>query len=146
MFDDMVFYRGHSRYKNEEEVKKARDFNIYHTALRTQTFHVFAAKMDEIFVGYIFLNYLPKIGSTNGRGWLFVDDLWVNPNYRRKGIADALMKKADVLSKEMNTSGVRLYVNTDNINGITFYEKCGYEPKFGTAMLMEKEFGERNKY
>jgi len=140
MFDNMVFYRGHGRYKNKEELKEKQDFNSYYTALRIQTFYVFAVQVEEQFVGYIFINYLPKVGITNGRGWLYIDDLWVNPNFRRKGIANALMKKADNLSKEMNTAGLRLYVNTENPDGISLYKKCGYVQKFGTALFMEKEW------
>jgi len=138
MFDDMVFYRGHRRYKNSEELAATQDFTPYYKALDISTFYVFAAQLEYKFVGYIFLNYLPKIGSTNGKGWLFVDDLWVNPHHRRKGIACALMAKADAISKELNTLGLRLYVNTDNPSGTAFYEMCGYEQKFGTSMLMQK--------
>ena len=140
LFDDMIFYRGQGRYKNEDELKETQDFNSYYAALEIQTFHVFAVQLEEKFVGYIFINYLPKIGSTNGRGWLYIDDLWVNPDFRRKGIASALMKKADDFSKELNTSGLRLYVNTENPDGIALYKKCGYEQKFGTCMLMQKEW------
>lgn len=139
MFDGMVFYRKHERYKNADELKQKHDFAPYYKALETQTFYVFAVQIEGKFVGYIFLNYLPKIGSTNGRGWLFVDDLWVNPDFRRKGIARALMAKADTLSKELNTLGLRLYVNADNPSGIDFYTACGYASKFGMSMLMQKE-------
>jgi len=140
MFDDMVFYRGHGRYKSEEEMKAEQDYSSYYTALETPSFYVFAVEIEEKFVGYIFINYLPKVGSTNGRGWLFIDDLWVNPDFRRKGIADELMKKADSLSKEMNTLGLRLYVNIENPGGISLYEKCGYSQTFGESMLMQKEW------
>jgi GNAT superfamily N-acetyltransferase len=140
MFDEMVFYRGHERYKNTNEQMEELDFTQHYKALKIQTFYAFAAHFEAKFVGYIFLNYLPKIGTTNGRGWLFVDDLWVNPNYRRKGIARALMEEADTLSKELDTLGLRLYVNTDNSGGVDFYEMCGYKQKFGTSMLMQKEW------
>ncbi|MCL1787653.1 MAG: GNAT family N-acetyltransferase [Defluviitaleaceae bacterium] len=138
MFDDMVFYRGNGRYKNKEESNEDHDFTSCYTALEIQTFYVFAAKSENHFVGYVFINYLPKVGSTNGRGWLFIDDLWVNPDFRRKGIANALMKKADNLSKEMNTVGLRLYVNAENPEGIFLYKKCGYAQTFGGSMLMQK--------
>ena len=139
LFDDMIFYREYERYKNSNERIEMQDFTPYYKALETQTFYAFAVLFDEKFVGYIFLNYLPKIGSTNGRGWLFIDDLWVNPDYRRKGIARALMEKADTLSKELDTLGLRLYVNTENPSAIDLYKMCGYEQKFGTCMLMQKE-------
>ena len=140
MFDDMIFYRKHGREKNDDELEEEHDFSSYHAALEIQTFYVFAAQLEAKFVGYIFINYLPKVGTNNGRGWLYIDDLWVNPNFRRMGIANALMERADVLSKEMNTMGLRLYVNTDNPDGISLYKKCGYEQKFGTAMFMQKEW------
>lgn len=139
MFDDMVFYRKHGREKDESELKEKQDFSSYYAALEIPTFYVFAVQLEEKFVGYIFINYLPKIGVPNNRGYLYIDDLWVNPCFRRKGIATALMKKADTLSKELNTSGLRLYVNTTNSDGIALYKKCGYEQKFGTCMLMQKE-------
>ncbi|MCL1882254.1 MAG: GNAT family N-acetyltransferase [Defluviitaleaceae bacterium] len=140
MFDDMVFYRGNGRYKNEEESNADHDFTSCYTALEIQTFYVFAAKSEDRFVGYVFINYLPKVGSTNAGGWLFIDDLWVNPDFRRKGIANALMKKADNLSKEMNTARLRLYVNAENPEGIFLYKKCGYVQTFGGSMLMQKEW------
>jgi len=140
MFDDMVFYRKHERYKNGIESTEVQDFTSHYKALETPTFYVFAVQLEENFVGYIFLNYLPKVGTTNGRGWLFVDDIWVNPSYRRKGIAHALMKKADTVSKELNTSGLRLYVSIDNPGGVALYENCGYKQTFGTNMLMQKEW------
>jgi len=40
------------------------------------------------------------------------------------------MKKADAISQELNTMGLRLYVNAENPGGIAFYEMCGYEQKF----------------
>ncbi|MCL2355959.1 MAG: GNAT family N-acetyltransferase [Defluviitaleaceae bacterium] len=139
MFDDMIFYRGHGRYKNNDEAAESQDFTAYYSALEVQTFYAFAVQSEDKFIGYILLNYLPKIGSASGRGWLFVDDLRVNPDYRRKGTARLLMNKADALSKELNASGLRLYVNADNPGGIAFYKTCGYEQKFGTSMLMQRE-------
>lgn len=140
MFDDMVFYRKHNRYKNADELIQTRDFASCYKTLETQTFYVFAVQIEEHFVGYIFLNYLPKIGPSNEKGWLFIDDLWVNPLYRRKGVAHALMVEADILSKELNTAGLRLYVNTKNSDAIDLYNACGYGQKFGTSMLMQKEW------
>ena len=50
------------------------------------------------------------------------------------------MKKADATSQELNTMGLRLYVNAENPGGIIFYEMCGYEHKFDKSMLMQKEW------
>jgi ribosomal protein S18 acetylase RimI-like enzyme len=140
MFDDMIFYRKNERYKNENELKEKQNFNSYYQDLESTNLYVFAVQSEEKFVGYISIVYLPKIGRGNGRGYLYVDELWVNPNFRRKGIANALMKKADILSKKMNTLGLRLYVSADNPEGISLYEKCGYENNYGPSLFMEKEW------
>ena len=143
MFDNMVFYRKHGREKSEVELKDNQDFNSYCTAycnaLDVQTFYVFAAQLEEKFVGYIFINYLPKIGVQNNNGHLYIEDLWTHPNYRRMGVAESLMKKAEDLAKEKNIYGLRVGVNSTNAAAIALYEKCGYKSMFGTGMTMQKE-------
>ena len=69
---------------------------------------------------------------------MFIDELWVNPNYRNNGFANKLMEKVSIVSKELNTMGLRLYVNTENIEALKLYKKCGYIDK-GNAIFMEKE-------
>jgi len=139
IFDDMIFWRHYEREKNDDE-KKINDFSQAHSTLENKNFYVFAAQVDDKFVGYISATYIPKISRTNGRGHLFIDELWVNPHFRKRGIANALMKRVDTLSKEINTLGLRLYVNTTNVVGISFYKKCGYKDKYGMALFMEKEW------
>ena len=48
------------------------------------------------------------------------------------------MEKVNIVSKELNTIGLRLYVNTENIEALSLYKKCGYIDK-GNAIFMEKE-------
>ena len=140
MFDDMIFWRHHERGKNEDEKNEVYDHSQAHSTLKDKNFYGFAAQLDNKFVGYICAIYIPKISRANGRGHLFIDELWVNPDFRNRGIANALMKKVDTLSKEIKSLGLRLYVNTTNTAGISFYKKCGYKEKYGTALFMEKEW------
>jgi ribosomal protein S18 acetylase RimI-like enzyme len=65
-----------------------------------------------------------KIGRLNGLGHIYVDELWVEPIYRKQGIAGKLMKKADELLNTTASAGVRLYVNTENLSAKGLYEKC----------------------
>ncbi len=66
-----------------------------------------------------------------------MDELWVQPDYRGKGLAKALMKKADELKQNYNATGVRLYVNVNNPTAKGLYESCGYVED-GQAYFMEK--------
>jgi ribosomal protein S18 acetylase RimI-like enzyme len=138
MFEEMVFFRINERDKNAEELKEAQDFSEAYETLENTNIYVYAAKLANKFIGWIAIVYIPKI-KPNCNGYLYIDELWVHPNYRKKGIAAALMKKADMICQEMNISGLRLYVGTTNEAGILLYTKCGYESKFGEALLMEKD-------
>ena len=139
MFDDMIFYRGNGRYKSEEELNAKQDFSGQYAILDKQLLNTYAMQIGDKFVGYICAAYIPKIGLPDNRnGYMYVDDLWVNPNYRRMGIAEKLMKRIADTAKESGYYGLRLYVNTNNGAGIALYEKCGYKNIYGTSMMMER--------
>jgi ribosomal protein S18 acetylase RimI-like enzyme len=140
MFDDMIFYRKNEREKSKYEFKQNPDLSLYHAALENPSLYVFAVQLEEKFVGYISIVFLPKVSRGDGRGYLYVDELWVNPKFRRRGFANALMNKADELSKAMNVLGLRLYVSADNPEGISLYKKCGYKNEYGPSLFMEKEW------
>ena len=139
MFDDMVFCRIHGREKNRSEQAEMTDFDAIYETLHHENLYVFAAQLGDRFIGWISAVYIPKVGRTNGKGHLFIDELYVNPVYRRKGIAKSLMEKADILSKEINALGLRLYVNIANDEAISLYEQCGYKQQ-GEALFMDKEW------
>jgi ribosomal protein S18 acetylase RimI-like enzyme len=80
---------------------------------------------------------MPKIGKWNGRGHVYVDELWIAPPFRGKGLAKALMKKADNLKRDLDAAGLRLYVNINNPTAKKLYESCGYQED-GQAYFMEK--------
>ncbi|MDR0309682.1 MAG: GNAT family N-acetyltransferase, partial [Candidatus Methanoplasma sp.] len=123
---------------NEKELNELQDFSEEYLILDNENLFIYAAQSEDKFVGYVSIVYIPKVGR-KCNGHLFIDELWVNPHYRKRGIADALMKKADILCKEKNISGLRLYVDITNNDALSLYKKCGYEGKFGTSQFMEKE-------
>ena len=104
--------------------------------LADKNFRVYSAKADGRFVGWISLVFMPKISWTDS-GFVYVDELWVQEDYRGKGIATALMAKADKMKEELSAIGVRLYANVNNPVAKVLYEKCGYGYE-GTAEFMEK--------
>lgn len=95
--------------------------------LANPNLYVFAAASDGIFVGWISLAYLPKVGKFEGHGHIYVDELWVDPAYRRGGVAKMLMKQAEILAERKEAAGIRLYVNTENSGALSLYQLCGYK-------------------
>jgi ribosomal protein S18 acetylase RimI-like enzyme len=120
-----------SAYKEE----RIGEFFKKHNILDSDMFYIFAAKIEEKFVGYITATLIPKPDPRLGT--LYVDELWVAEAYRRKNIAKMLMDEVFKLSKEMNMWKVRLYVEEDNIVARNFYKKVGFS-EINTAIFCEK--------
>ena len=124
LYDDLVYLRlnGKERSEKEKEVSKTKiDLRIL-KELKRDGFFVYAALIEEKFVGWIHSIYIPKIGKWPV-GILYIDELWVSPDYRRKGIATALIKKIIELKNELGIDCLRVY--TDSKAAKKFYEKCG---------------------
>lgn len=63
---------------------------------------------------------------------LFLNDLWVEPAYRKKGVGQILMTKVQELAKEMNCKRVDLQTDLTNKKARSLYEKNG--------MVADQEF------
>lgn len=134
LFDDMIYWRTNG-FERKPIKRKVHEDII--KELANPNLHIYAVETEGKYVGWISIIYLPKVGKFNGHGHIYVDELWIEPNFRKRGYAMELMKKADELSNKINTSGIRLYVNAENPNAKALYEKCGYE-SLGLAYFMEK--------
>ena len=105
--------------------------------LSSPDLYLYAAREADRFVGWISLVYIPKVGIWGGRGHIYVDELWVDPEYRGQGIAKALLSQADELRSSLGAHGIRLYVSVDNSAARSLYESCGYSMS-GETIFMEK--------
>ena len=135
LFDDMVFWRenGFEREASQKSVSEQMKKELANPNL-----YVYAVMVESRYVGWISLIYIPKVGSRwSGHGHVYIDELWVEPNFRGKGFAKALMRKADELKIELEATGIRLYVNVNNPTAKKLYEHCGYLED-GQAYFMEK--------
>ena len=95
----MVFWRENGF---EREPSKTPASEQMKKELANPNLHVYAVMVEKRYVGWISLVYIPKVGSRwNGHGHVYVDELWVEPNFRGRGFAKALMKKADDLKIEL---------------------------------------------
>ena len=59
-------------------------------------------------------------------GWMYIDLLWVEPNYRKMGYGGRLLKRLETVAQQQyNVTRVKL--NTGNFQGaLKFYEHHGY--------------------
>ncbi len=86
---------------------------------------VFVADLEGKTVGYVFCEVIREgTGLT-----LYIDDLCIDPEYRRMGIAGMLMDKTKEYAKSKNCARLMLNVWEFNQSAIEFYEKYGFETR-----------------
>ena len=57
---------------------------------------------------------------------LVLNDLYVDPNHRRKGVATELMESAVLVARETKCKGLILETTDDNTSAQSLYEKLGW--------------------
>lgn len=67
------------------------------------------------------------IGSHNIIGEVYITNVAVFSEYRRKGVGKALVEFLVDRMKSENAEFVTLEVRRSNINAISLYEKCGFQ-------------------
>lgn len=86
-------------------------------------FHALLAEWDGQPAAYA--AYFFTYSTLAGRPSLFVEDLYVRPQLRRKGIAKALLKKMAFIARERNCWGMRWEVLRWNTAAIDLYRSLG---------------------
>ena len=136
MFDDLIYWRLNGKERSPEERRKSKkkDHKDDLVRLSQPNFFNYAVLLEGRFVAWISFFYMPKIGRWNS-GVIYVDELWVAPEHRKKGIGLALMEKTFEYKKKTGAEKIRLY--TDNVEAKKLFKKCGFKIR-GTAFFMEK--------
>ncbi len=132
-FEDMLYWR---ETGNEREPAQTAVSDEVKRELADSNLYVYAVLCEGRYVGWISMIYMPKVSRVK-RGYVYVDELWVEPSFRGRGFARLLMAEAERLSSALNATGLRLYVNVDNPAAKRLYESCGYV-QCGKAYFMEK--------
>lgn len=115
--------------------------NLFLSELHSNNaFYILALHNDRV-IGYCGMNFVCGEGS--------ITNIAVHPEYRKNGIASALLERIISFSVGENLEFITLEVRESNINAITLYEKYGflrvgsrknyYSDNHETALLMTKE-------
>jgi len=82
-------------------------------------------------------NQFSPFSSTVNRPHPYFSDLTVDPNYRRKGIASALVEEGERRAKYMNCREMYLGVVGTNTAALNLYSNMGYETIVPTGDILE---------
>lgn len=74
-----------------------------------------------------FTHLYPLFSSTRMSKLWLLNDLYVNSNYRKLGVGEALIERAKQLAKDTNARGLMLETASDNFPAQKLYEKTGWE-------------------
>jgi ribosomal protein S18 acetylase RimI-like enzyme len=85
---------------------------------------VFVAELEGKGVGFVQL--YPTFTSIGARRAWILNDLYVTPEARRRGIGRALMDAARAMAEETGAAWLELATAKDNARAQALYRSCGY--------------------
>lgn len=130
----------HGAWKPDEAVETSRQELVQHLPGGRGTPH------------FRFLNVVQdpagrKVGETwyvaeekNGRRRFWIDWIWIEPSYRRQGLATEVFERLERLAGEFGADRVGLSVLAKNSVARAFYDRLGYAP---SRMTLEKHLPPR---
>ena len=110
-------------YRQVADIDAAKKF-LEERLLRNESV-IFLAFDEATVVG--FTQLYPIFSSVSiQRAWL-LNDLFVHPSFRKKGVADLLLETAKQLGKETNSKFLLLQTTNDNYAAQQLYNKNGWK-------------------
>lgn len=110
-------------YRKDSDVDNAKTFLSERIKNKDSTIFV-AENPDKTLAGFVQL--YPLFSSTRmSKVWL-LNDLFVNPEFRSKGISVGLIEKAKQLVKQTGAFGMSLETEKSNVIGNKLYPKTGF--------------------
>lgn len=109
-------------YKQASDPKAAKDF-LHERFLKKESI-IYLALIDNKAVG--FTQLYPAFSSVSMQQAYILNDLFVNSDYRRQGIGEALLNKAKAMCVNNNYKGLMLETAADN-PAQHLYERLGWE-------------------
>lgn len=114
----------------DREIKEGKFEDYFESIIEDERVFVFTANLDNSVAGLMVI--YQTFSSFECGKILFLNDLWVEPEFRKLGIGQALMTKIKEIAKEKNCERVDLQTDLTNTKARTLYEKNG--------MIADKEF------
>jgi aminoglycoside 6'-N-acetyltransferase I len=89
---------------------------------------IFIAKSDDNYVGFVQLSIRTDyVEGTSSSPVVYIEGLYVEPNYRKQGVAIRLVKKAEIWGLEKNCTEIASDTELNNANSIEFHKSIGFK-------------------
>lgn len=115
-------------YKQPSDLFSSKNF-IQQRIINKESviFLALARDAKEKKIGLGFVQLYPSFSSVYGQRLWILNDLYVNENYRRSGIAKKLMNEAKKFALKTNAKELVLQTATDNHTAQLLYDSLGYK-------------------
>lgn len=117
----MIFEEQHAVYDDGKITEKTYQRVKEETSRDIRKKKYWVAAMNHMIVGFI----KAEILDTHP-GMLYIDNLFVHPDHRSRGVGTNLIHFVEVIFKEKGAHKVRLYVAKQNTNAKNLYKKLGF--------------------
>lgn len=109
-------------YSQQSDVNAAR--NYIEQRLKKEDSVIFTAKDGDVYLG--FTQLYPMFSSVSMKRTWVLNDLYVAPEARKRGVGERLMEKAKEFALESGAKSLSLSTAADNRSAQRLYEKLGY--------------------
>ncbi len=110
-------------YHKDSDIPAAEKFLT--ERIENRDSEIFVAENEGRLVGFVQL--YPLFSSTRMKRYWLLNDLYVNENYRGKGLSKQLIEASKELAKSTDAAGILLETGKSNDIGNKLYPSCGFE-------------------
>lgn len=126
----------HARFDNSFTLEKEGSLNfqlIITAALNDPNQVLYVARKGEEIVGFLYGFTKKYSGIFKTRLTAHVSDIVIKKEYKRKSIGTALMRRfEEEFAKSRKVDEISLSVHSQNVEGLVFYSKLGFNKKLIT--------------
>lgn len=119
----IVFNNYRMFYNKESDIEGALDF--LSERIKNNDSEIYISQHNNEVVGFVQL--YPLFSSTRMKKYWLLNDLYVNAEYRGKGISIKLIEMAKELVRNKNACGMYLETGKTNVIGNNLYPKTGFK-------------------
>lgn len=113
-----------SFYGQDSQVDKVHEF--LHARIKREESVIFMAMAEGQDKAMGFVQLYPSFSSVSMKKLWILNDLFVDPLFRKKGVAKSLMNTARQLSEDTGAKGLVLETGKGNTVAQALYEKLGF--------------------
>lgn len=126
-----LFERYRAHYGQAVDMDRSRTWLTHATTAGPM--RAFLARVDGVAVGICLIAICPA-SLALGEFWM-VRDIYVDPRWRRTGVARALLDAVRAAAQQRGASRLTLQTEDDNVTALRLYERYGFGPVLGLRQL-----------